>query len=469
MVVGAVAEATAEDVAAAVASADAAFPAWTAIAAGDRAAILEAAGGALEAQTSRLMAICAREGGRTLPDALAEIREAVDFCRYYAAQVRGEFGQTVDLPGPTGELNQLSRAGRGVVAAISPWNFPVAIFTGQIVGGLAAGNCVIAKPAEQTPLAAAEVVRLMHGAGVPEDVLHFLPGAGDVVGAAMTADPRVAGVVFTGSTATARRINQTLAERDGPIATLIAETGGQNAMIVDSSALAEQVVEDLTMSAFNSAGQRCSAARVLFIQDDVAERTLTMLAGAMEELVVGRPWRLDTDIGPVIDDDARAALTAHAERMATEHRLIAETPVPDDLPPGFWFAPRAFEIDRLDVLEGEVFGPVLHVIRYDGDHLDRVIDAVNGTGYGLTLGIHSRIEATVAHIRGRARVGNIYVNRNMIGAVVGSQPFGGMGLSGTGPKAGGPDYLHRLSTEKSYAEDITASGGNASLMTLEDS
>jgi RHH-type proline utilization regulon transcriptional repressor/proline dehydrogenase/delta 1-pyrroline-5-carboxylate dehydrogenase len=276
-------------------------------------------------------------------------------------------------------------------------------------------------------------------------------------------------VVFTGSTETARRINQTLAGRDGPIATLIAETGGQNAMIVDSSALAEQVVEDLMMSAFNSAGQRCSAARVLFIQDDVAERMLTMLAGAMEELVVGLPWRLDTDVGPVIDDEARAALAAHVQRMAADHRLIAETPVPVDLPSGFWFAPRTFEIDRLDILEGEVFGPVLHVIRFDGDHLDRVIDAVNGTGYGLTLGIHSRIEATVDHIRARARVGNIYVNRNMIGAVVGSQPFGGIGLSGTGPKAGGPDYLRRLSTEQSYAEDVTASGGNASLMTLEDS
>ena len=467
--IGQVVEAGPPEADMAVSAAVAAFPVWAGLPPDERAAILRRAGDLLEEHTPALMAICSREGGKTLPDGLAEVREAVDFCRYYAAQLAGDFGRVETLPGPTGELNQLSRAGRGVIAAISPWNFPVAIFTGQVVGALAAGNCVIAKPAEQTPLAAARVVELFHQAGVPSEVLHYLPGRGDLVGAALTADPRVAGVVFTGSTETARLINQTLAGRPGPIVPFIAETGGQNAMIVDSSALTEQVVGDVVQSAFNSAGQRCSACRVLFVQDDVAERTLTMLDGAMAELTIGAPWLLSTDVGPVVDAEALAMLEAHAARMTEHGRLVAACRLPDGLPPGFWFAPRAFEIDRLAILEREVFGPILHVIRFDGGRLDQVIDAINDTGYGLTLGVHSRIESTIGHIRSRVRVGNMYVNRNMIGAVVGSQPFGGQGLSGTGPKAGGPGYLHRLATERSYAEDITASGGNASLMTLAES
>jgi len=402
-----------------------------------------------------------------LPDALSELREAVDFCRYYAARARADFTAPLALPGPTGERNTLALHGRGVFACISPWNFPLAIFTGQIAAALAAGNAVIAKPAEQTPLVAAAAIRLLHAAGVPGDVLHLLPGGGEV-GARLVADPRIAGVAFTGSTDTARAINLTLARRSGPIVPLIAETGGQNALIVDSSALAEQVVGDIIASSFNSAGQRCSALRVLFIQTDIADRILAMLAGAMRELVVGDPALIATDIGPVIDAAAREMLEKHAARMTREAKLIHRLDLPAGATQGSFFAPRAFEIDRLDRLEGEVFGPILHVVRWRGDQLDQVLDQIAATGFGLTLGIHSRIDETVRAVERRARVGNLYVNRNMIGAVVGVQPFGGEGLSGTGPKAGGPHYLPRFAVERTVSVDTTASGGNASLLSLQE-
>ncbi|MFQ5937377.1 MAG: L-glutamate gamma-semialdehyde dehydrogenase, partial [Acidiferrobacterales bacterium] len=349
---------------------------------------------------------------------------------------------------------------------ISPWNFPLAIFSGQVVAALVAGNTVIAKPAEQTPLVAALTVRLLHEAGVPPDVLHFLPGSGEQVGAALIADRRIGGVAFTGSTETARAINLTLARREGPIVPLIAETGGQNALIVDSSALPEQVVSDTIASAFNSAGQRCSALRVLFLQQDVAPRIMRLLAGAMAELRVGDPALLSTDVGPVIDAEAQSMLQKHAERMRTEGELIYEVTLPPETKHGTYAAPGAFHLPNLALLEREVFGPILHVIHYAADKLDSVIDAINATGYGLTLGIHSRIDETARYIQQRARVGNTYVNRNIIGATVGVQPFGGEGLSGTGPKAGGPHYLYRFTTERTLTVNTAAVGGNASLFAL---
>ncbi len=370
------------------------------------------------------------------------------------------------MPGPTGESNELSLHGRGVFICISPWNFPLAIFTGQIAAALAAGNAVIAKPAEQTPLVAALAIRLLHEAGIPVQVLHLLPGEGSQVGARLVADPRIAGVAFTGSTETARAINQALATRLGPIIPLIAETGGQNAMFVDSSALPEQVVADALTSAFDSAGQRCSALRVLFLQRDIAGRIMALLRGAMAELSVGDPALLSTDVGPVIDAEAQATLQAHAERMHRQGELIYEVPLPAGSEHGSYFAPRAYELESLSVLEREVFGPILHVIRFESHKLDNVIDAINATGYGLTLGIHSRIDETVRYIEERARVGNTYVNRNMIGATVGVQPFGGEGLSGTGPKAGGPHYLQRFATERTLTVNTAAIGGNATLLAI---
>ncbi|NBB93300.1 MAG: bifunctional proline dehydrogenase/L-glutamate gamma-semialdehyde dehydrogenase PutA [Gammaproteobacteria bacterium] len=465
--VGKVAWTAPDSVADAVAAAVAAQTDWDGRGAAERADILDRIGDLYESHCAELMAICAREGGKTLLDGIAEVREAVDFCRYYAMQARNELAEPVELPGPTGESNTLRMHGKGVFVCISPWNFPLAIFTGQVVAALVAGNAVLAKPAEQTPLVAARAVGLMHEAGVPDDVLQCLPGDGKV-GAALTGDPRIAGVAFTGSTETARIINRTLAEREGPLATLIAETGGQNAMIVDSSALPEQVVKDVIHSAFLSAGQRCSALRVLYVQADVADRMLEMLAGAMEEIAVGDPGLLETDIGPLIDADQLRMLDEHAERMDREAKLIAKTPLRDDLPAGHWFAPRAYEIEGIDRLEREIFGPILHVVRYKASELDRVIDKINGTGYGLTLGVHSRIDRVYRHIAYRARVGNAYVNRNMTGAVVGVQPFGGEGLSGTGPKAGGPHYLHRFVTERTFTNNTAAIGGNASLMALSD-
>ena len=466
--VGTVADARMEHLDEALARAAAAAPGWDHVAAGERAAHLERAAALMEERLPALMVLIVREGGRTIPDALSEVREAIDYCRYYALRARAEFGAAEGLPGPTGERNTLALHGRGVFACIAPWNFPLAIFTGQVAAALAAGNAVIAKPAEQTPLVAAAAVQLLHQAGIPGDVLALLPGDGAGVGAPLIADPRIAGVALTGSSETARAINRVLAERPGPIVPLIAETGGVNALIADSSALPEQLVADVITSAFNSAGQRCSALRVLFVQEDIAPRVVALLEGAMRELVIGDPGLIATDVGPVIDAEACVSLARHAERMMRDGRLICALDLPRGTENGTFFAPRAFEIDRLDLVPGEVFGPILHVIRWRGDALDRVLDAIAGTAYGLTLGIHSRIDETVVHIHQRLATGNTYVNRNMIGAVVGVQPFGGEGLSGTGPKAGGPRYLHRFAVERSLSVDTTASGGNATLLSLAD-
>jgi RHH-type proline utilization regulon transcriptional repressor/proline dehydrogenase/delta 1-pyrroline-5-carboxylate dehydrogenase len=465
-VVGSIVQASAADAERAVASASAAQPAWDAIHAEQRATILMRAADAFEAHRGEFLARCTLEAGKTLNDGIAEVREAVDFLRYYAAQARSEFGEERVLVGPTGERNSLRLRGKGVFVCISPWNFPLAIFTGQVAAALAAGNAVIAKPAEQTPLTAALAVQLLHAAGVPPQVLQFLPGEGGKVGAALTRDPRVAGVAFTGSTDTARLIERSLAARNGGIATLIAETGGLNAMIVDSSALPEQVVLDAVASGFNSAGQRCSALRVLLLQNEIAPRVLELLAGYMDELRIGDPALLATDVGPVIDRDALSMLHQHAERIVVGAPWHHRVKLPADARNGRFFAPLAVELPNLAALEREIFGPIVHVVRYRAADIDKVVDTVNAMGYGLTLGVHTRIDATAQRIASRARVGNIYVNRNMIGAVVGVQPFGGMGLSGTGPKAGGPHYLHRFGTEQTVTINTAAVGGNASLLSL---
>ncbi|MBL8520448.1 MAG: bifunctional proline dehydrogenase/L-glutamate gamma-semialdehyde dehydrogenase PutA [Betaproteobacteria bacterium] len=429
-----------------------------------RADVLDRAAALLESKRAFFMALCVREAGKTLPDALGEVREAIDFCRYYAAMARAHFAHPHRLPGPTGESNDLYLQGRGVFVSISPWNFPLAIFLGQVTAAFAAGNAVVAKPAEQTPIIAFEAVKLLLEAGMPKEAIALLPGRGEIVGARLTADARIAGVAFTGGTDTAQRINRTLAQRPGPIVPFIAETGGLNAMIADSSALPEQVVNDVVASAFNSAGQRCSALRILCVQKDIAPRIETLLAGAMRELKLGDPSRLDTDIGPAIDGEALAMLKAHREKMASQFRLIGETPMPRDIPGGTFFAPCAFAIPAFDTIKSEVFGPILHVVAFEAHELMDLVDRINASGYGLTLGIHSRIEETIEAIRQRARVGNVYVNRNQIGAVVGVQPFGGEGLSGTGPKAGGPHYLFRFASERTFTVNTAAAGGNAALI-----
>ena len=465
-IAGEVAEADVALVGEALSLAESAQPEWDCRPATARAAMLREAAGMLEKDAARFIAICIVEAGKTVPDSIAEVREAVDFLRYYAAQAEELFGRPLTLPGPTGESNRLELRGRGVFACISPWNFPLAIFTGQVAAALVAGNCVVAKPAAQTPLVAAAMVRLLHAAGVPGDVLQLLPGAGSKIGGALISDPRVVGAVFTGSTETARLINGVLAARPGALATLIAETGGQNAMLVDSSALPEQVVTDVIQSAFNSAGQRCSALRVLYVQEDIAASVLTLLAGAMDQLTVGDPALLSTDVGPVIDAAALRVLERHAAEIVARAPWHHRTPLPAGLPPGHYFAPLAVEIDGIARLEQEIFGPVLHVVRFAASRLDAVVDEINSSGYGLTLGVHTRIDSVARRIAARARVGNVYVNRNMIGAVVGVQPFGGRGLSGTGPKAGGPHYLPRFATEQTITINTAAVGGNATLLSL---
>ena len=462
-VVGTIRTATEADVALAAQRAAKAQPAWNALGGCKRAALLERAADAFEAHTPEFISLCQREAGKTLVDAVLELREAVDFLRYYAAEARTHFGEGRQLPGPTGESNRLTLHGRGVFVTISPWNFPLAIFMGMTSAALAAGNAVLAKPAEQTPLIAALAVRLCHQAGIPDDVLQLVPGDGKV-GALLTARPEIAGVAFTGSTETARTINRSLAQRDGPIATLIAETGGQNAMIVDSSALPEQVTRDVVGSAFQSAGQRCSALRVLYLQDEVYDAMLAMIRGAFDALVIGNPLGSTTDVGPVIDAEAKAALDQHIAAMKSVGRAVWQRELPAACAKGTFVAPTIIEIDSIADLTRENFGPVLHVARFKGDELEAVIAAINATGYGLTLGLHSRIDATRRLVEASARVGNFYVNRNQIGAVVESQPFGGEGLSGTGPKAGGPHYLPRFATERVTCIDTTAAGGNASLM-----
>jgi RHH-type proline utilization regulon transcriptional repressor/proline dehydrogenase/delta 1-pyrroline-5-carboxylate dehydrogenase len=430
-VVGHVGWATTADIDAALRAALAAAPIWQSTPATDRAACLERAADLLEARMPSLLGLIVREAGKSLPNAIGEVREAVDFLRYYAER---------------GRLLPDSARPLGPIACISPWNFPLAIFMGQIAAALAAGNPVLAKPAEETPLIAAAAVRLLHEAGIPPGAMQLLPGEGDV-GAALVADPRVAGVVFTGSTDVARLIQASLAERlslDGKPIPLIAETGGQNAMVVDSSALPEQVVADILASAFDSAGQRCSALRVLCLQEEIADRVLHMLKGAMAELAIGSPDRLDTDIGPVITEPAAAGIAAHVAAMRAAGHAVHALDLPQACRHGSFVAPTLIELPDIAALEREIFGPVLHVVRYRRTEFDRLVAAINATGYGLTFGIHTRIDETVARLTAQIEAGNIYVNRNIVGAVVGVQPFGGHGLSGTGPKAGGPLYLHRL-------------------------
>ena len=463
-VAGSVISGTAEIATQAMRAAEKGFAAWDRTPVIDRAAALDRWADAMEADRERLMALLSVEAGKTQGDGLSEVREAVDFCRYYAMEARRQFGEDKRLPGPTGEDNRLRHRGRGVFVCISPWNFPLAIFVGQVAAALVAGNAVVAKPAGPVPLIASLAVKLAHQAGVAATALHFVPGS---VGAALVADPAVAGIAFTGSTETARGINRTLAAKDGPIVPLIAETGGINAMIVDATALPEQVADDVVMSAFRSAGQRCSALRLLFVQEDVADAMIAMIAGAAKELVLGDPRRLITDIGPVIDAESKANIASHVEMLRATGKLVYEgaTP-PGDFGGGTWVAPTIAVLDSPAELTREVFGPVLHVVKWKAKALDDVIDAIAATGFGLTLGIHSRIEATVRRVVDRLGVGNVYVNRNIIGAVVGVQPFGGSGLSGTGPKAGGPGYLARFVQEQTISVNTAAAGGNASLIAM---
>jgi RHH-type proline utilization regulon transcriptional repressor/proline dehydrogenase/delta 1-pyrroline-5-carboxylate dehydrogenase len=461
--VGTVFEATAGDVDQMVRAGHAAQVEWDSLGGEARARLLDRTADLFEENRELFYSLCIREAGKTLPDAILEVREAVDFLRFYASEARRQFTRALPLPGPTGEQNELRLHGRGVFACISPWNFPLAIFTGPVAAALAAGNTAIAKPAEQTPLIGALAIDLFHQAGFAKDVVQLAPGDGRV-GAALTAHPLLAGVAFTGSTETARLINRTLAEREGPIIPFIAETGGQNAMIVDSSALPEQVTRDVISSAFQSAGQRCSACRVAFVQEDVADGMIRMIAGAMEALKVGDPADLNTDVGPVIDEDAKRLLNEHLAWLDKNAKRICRLSLPDQAAHGSFVAPAMYEIKKLSDLNRENFGPILHVIRFAGDKLDKVVEAINATGYGLTLGLQSRIDTVRDYVEEHARVGNFYVNRNQIGAVVESQPFGGEGLSGTGPKAGGPHYVARFATERVTCIDTTAAGGNASLM-----
>jgi RHH-type proline utilization regulon transcriptional repressor/proline dehydrogenase/delta 1-pyrroline-5-carboxylate dehydrogenase len=464
-VIGSVQEGDAAIVASAMAAAQAGFPSWNASGVAVRAATLERAGELIEQNRGRLIALLQGEGGKTIDDCVSEVREAVDFCRYYASLAhRTLMPQT--LPGPTGESNELRYRGRGVFVCISPWNFSLAIFIGQIAGALAAGNAVVAKPAEQTPLIAYEAVKLLHAAGVPASALHLVPGDGRI-GALLVSHTHVAGVAFTGSTEVARIINRTLAAKGEPIAPLIAETGGINAMLVDATALPEQVCDDVMTSSFRSAGQRCSALRLLCVQDDVADRVLEMVSGAANELALGDPRDPEIQIGPVIDTGAKDRLDRWIVDMDARGavRFRWEGPLPSR---GTYVAPTIVELDRARELKEEIFGPVLHVVRWSASELDQLLADIAGNGTALTLGIHSRIDATVAHIAARLPHGNVYVNRNMIGAVVGSQPFGGSNLSGTGPKAGGPNYLQRFVMEQVVTVNTAATGGNAALLSEDE-
>jgi RHH-type proline utilization regulon transcriptional repressor/proline dehydrogenase/delta 1-pyrroline-5-carboxylate dehydrogenase len=446
---------------AAIAGAVEEFERWSKVPASERAARLEAAAELLEGRMVELVSLIVREGGRTYADAVAEVREAADFCRYYALQARTALAPKL-LPGPAGERNELHLHGRGAFACISPWNFPLAIFTGQVAAALAAGNTVIAKPAEQTPRIGLRAVEILREAGIPAAAVHCVIGDGETIGAPLVADPRIAGVAFTGSVETARRIHRILAGRDGAIVPLIAETGGVNAMLVDSSALPEQVVDDTVISAFQSAGQRCSAQRILFVDEGAAPRILQLLAGALAELKVGDPRESDTDIGPIIDQPAQRALAAHVDRLRRSARLIGEAPAPTAN--GHFIAPVAFQLALDELPRSEVYGPVLHVCTYRRAELAGVLQWLRATGFGLTLGIHSRIQSFADEVIAATRVGNTYVNRSMIGAVVGVQPFGGEGLSGTGPKAGGPHYLLRFATERTLTVNTAAVGGVTELL-----
>ncbi len=461
--IGKVTNAEDDDIEAALAVATDYAATWEATPVDTRAAILERTADLMERNRPRLMALIIREGGKTLTAAHDEIREAADFLRYYATEARRLFSEPTNLKSPTGETNTLSLRGRGPFASICPWNFPLAIFVGQAAAAIAAGNPVIAKPALQTPLTAYVATELFIQAGLPAPVLQLLPGGG-TVGEALIRDHRIKGVVFTGSTETAWAIQRTLAERRGPIVPFIAETAGLNAMIADSSALPEQVVRDVVKSAYDSAGQRCSATRILFLQDEIANPTIAMLAGAVTALEIGDPMDFATDIGPVIDEVAQDQLDAHKLAMHRMTREIVDCPMPESCRNGSYVTPAAYELDSLDHLTRETFGPILHVIRFAPGYLKRVVELINTTGYGLTLGFHSRLVTAADYVAQNARVGNLYVNRNQVGAVVGVQPFGGEGLSGTGPKAGGPNYLMRFVTERVHTTDITATGGNLALL-----
>lgn len=465
-VVGTVAEASEEAIDSAFAIAAKAQGDWDRRGGVERGSILRDMADALEGETDRLLALMAREAGKTLPDGIAEVREAVDFLRYYAAEAEQKFAAPDRLPGPAGETNHLGLKGRGTIVCISPWNFPLAIFTGQVSAALAAGNTVLAKPAEQTPLIAFEAVKIFLKAGLPKEVLHLLPGRGETVGAALTKDERTDGVVFTGSTEVAKLINRTLAQRDGPIAPLIAETGGLNGMFVDTSALKEQVIDDAVMSAFGSAGQRCSALRIIFLPEDTADSFIEGLKGAMDELALGDPSDTFTDVGPVIDKDALSLLERHMERMGKEAKVLKQLETGSLASRGSYFGPALVELPSLDLIDREVFGPVLHVYRYKRKNLAEIAGKLAKKGYGLTLGVHSRLGGFHDSVIRAVPAGNVYVNRNMIGAVVGVQPFGGEGLSGTGPKAGGPHYLARLAAERTITVNISAQGGDPELLNL---
>ncbi|QNL19469.1 bifunctional proline dehydrogenase/L-glutamate gamma-semialdehyde dehydrogenase PutA [Hyphobacterium sp. CCMP332] len=438
---------------------------WDKLGGPARAEILRAMGDALEADTDRLIAIMTREGGKTLADGVAEVREAVDFCRYYANEAETKFAGPVRLPGPAGETNHLELHGRGVFVCISPWNFPLAIFTGQLAAALAAGNAVVAKPAEQTPLIACEAVKLFQNAGLPKDVLHLITGDGRA-GAALVNDPRTGGVCFTGSTEVARIINKSLSEKDGPIVPFIAETGGLNGMFVDTSALKEQVIDDAIISAFGSAGQRCSALRILFLPEDTAQSFIDGLMGAMDALALGDPADAFTDVGPVIDEEAKGVLDQHMTRMRVNAKVLKQANPGPLAADGFYFAPALIELPSLDLMEREVFGPILHIVRYKRKDVGKLARELAAKGYGLTLGIHSRLSRFHEEIMDAVPAGNVYVNRNITGAVVGVQPFGGEGLSGTGPKAGGPNYVTRFAAERTITVNISAQGGDPELLSL---
>ncbi|MGJ8663361.1 MAG: bifunctional proline dehydrogenase/L-glutamate gamma-semialdehyde dehydrogenase PutA [Marinicella sp.] len=455
------------DVDLAIVNAQQAFPQWRDQAVEQKSECLLKLADLMEKNSHPLIYLLQNEAGKTLADCIAEIREAVDFCRYYAHHAKELCAHGEKMPGPTGESNYLYHQGKGVFVCISPWNFPLAIFAGQIVAALVTGNCVIAKPAEQTSLIGHFTAQLIHEAGIPKEVFQLILGSGSQIGNQLCQSNAITGVVFTGSTQTAQIINLNLAKRQqSAIATLIAETGGQNCMIADSSCLPEQLVKDVINSAFLSAGQRCSALRVLYIQSDIADRVIHMLKGAMEELSIGNPQLFSTDLGPVIDHKAYEILQNHKAKMDQVGKPIKALDKPDIN--GHYFPPQAVEINDIMILEQEVFGPFLHVIRFQGDQLDQVIDAINATGFGLTTGVHSRIDDTIEHVVSKIQAGNCYINRNMTGAVVGVQPFGGMGLSGTGPKAGGPGYLRQFLTEKTITNNISAVGGNADLLELSD-
>jgi RHH-type proline utilization regulon transcriptional repressor/proline dehydrogenase/delta 1-pyrroline-5-carboxylate dehydrogenase len=451
-----------DDIFSAIAGAQEAQIGWARESVEVRCLVIEKAAELIEAHIHPLMALLAAEGGKTFPDAIAEVREAADFCRYYALMARRLMASPHTLTGPTGESNQLALHSRGVFCCISPWNFPLAIFTGQVVAALVTGNAALAKPADQTMRIAAYAVKLLHEAGVPRQAVQLLPASGSLVGQTAVADARVAGIVFTGSVEVAQTINKTLAQRPGPIVPFIAETGGQNCMVVDSSALLEQAVDDIVLSSFGSAGQRCSALRVLYVQEEIAGKLMELLAGAMQELRLGNPAELSTDVGPVIDAKAQKELGEHIAKMKTSAKFVAS--VPPSKAEGSFVAPHAFEIDAIARLEKEVFGPVLHIVRFKAGQLQQVADAINSTGFGLTFGIHSRIGDNIDFFTARIHAGNIYVNRSMIGAVVGVQPFGGEGLSGTGPKAGGPHYLPKFLYERTISNNTAAIGGNVALL-----